>query len=110
MNAVAISPTVPLAVFPTRPKASRFSNLIATSFTSAGWPIPAKEGPVNSLRSASFCSRASAGIDIISNETMLDRFAYNLESELARNPILNAIQLHITVLSVVNFGNREEFA
>ena len=36
---LAIWPMVPLVVFPTWPKASRFSNFIAISFTSAGWPI-----------------------------------------------------------------------
>src|SRR5208337_4927053 len=49
-------PTVELVVFPTWPKLSRFSNFIAISFTSAGWPIMVKPGPVNSLRIASLCS------------------------------------------------------
>src|ERR1700737_4726689 len=77
---------VQLTVFPTWPKASRFSKLIATSFTSAALPSAANEGPVNSLRSASFCSA------------------------LAPEPPLHAVQLHITVSSVVNLPHPDEVA
>jgi len=54
--------------------------------------------------------RARAGIDIVSNEAVLDRLAYDLESEPPGYPILHAVQLHITISSVLNLNNREEIA
>jgi hypothetical protein len=54
--------------------------------------------------------RTRAGIDIVSNEASLDRLAYDLLSELASEPKLHAVQLHITVSSVDNLPQREELA
>jgi hypothetical protein len=65
---------------------------------------------VNSLRSASFCSALAPESEIVSNESFLDRLAYDLLRELASEPKLHAVQLHITVSSLVDLPQRHELA
>src|SRR6201984_1918250 len=71
---------------------------------------PGKRGAGEQLAQRLPLFRACAGIDIVSNEASLDRLAYDLLNELAGEPILHAVQLHIAVLSVVNLTHREELA
>jgi hypothetical protein len=69
-----------------------------------------KGGASEQLAQRLFLFRARARIDVVSHEGVLDRLADDLESELAGEPKLHAVQLHLPVLAVVRLAQREEFA